>query len=256
MNAQTYLNQKFMTEPSDIKPERVIRVGPDQVTVTDNEVVIETKHEMPDWEVQTMNTPAIYFEDKKYLLVEKGEARRPYLIRYVLQPWPAGKTANARVFHTYDAAAVAERDSSRRGEVLNEAGWACLLPFYPFLGLLWSGTQQRLVRFGYLPRTITGISIFTIFGLMLSQGAFIAMLLIASARSGKMMIGGMIRAFMNQNYLQIGSANVPVAVFDVLLGFVFLADVCMRYSHYLREDQWCGGFFEWLVPQSLRKNKY
>jgi len=90
---------------------------------------------------------------------------------------------------------------------------------------------------------------------MLSQGAFIAMLLIASARSGKMMIGGMIRAFMNQNYLQIGSANVPVAVFDVLLGLAFLADVCMRYSHYLREDQWCGGFFEWLVPQFLRRNK-
>jgi hypothetical protein len=210
---------------------------------------------MPDWKVQMMNAPAIYFEDKKYLLVEKGEGRPPYSIRYVLRPWPEGKPANAKIFHTYDAEAVSERDSSRRGEALNEVVWACLLPLYPFLGLLWSGTQQRLVRFGYLPRTITGISIFTIFGLMLAQGAFIALLLIASARSGKMMIGGMIRAFMDQNYLQIGSANVPVAVFDVLLGLAFLADVCMRYSHYLREDQWCGGFFEWLVPQFLRRNK-
>jgi hypothetical protein len=226
------------------------------VTVTDNEVVIETKHEMPDWVVQTLNAPVIYFEDKKYLLVEKGEAQRPYSIRYVLRPWPAGKTANAKVFHTYDAEAVAERDSSRRGEVLNEVVWACLLPFYPFPGLLWSGAQQRLVRFGYLPRTITGIPIMVTFGLMLSQGAFIALLLIASARSGKIMIGGMIRAFMDRNYLPIGSVSVPVAVFDVLLGLLFLADMSMRYSHYLREDQWCGGFFEWLVPQSLHKNKF
>ncbi|MGA3283861.1 MAG: hypothetical protein ABSD57_05315 [Verrucomicrobiota bacterium] len=244
-----------MPEQPETKQERVIRIGPDQVTVTDDEVVIETKHEMPDWKVQDLNTPAIYFEDKKYLLADKGAAQSPYSIRYVLRPWPAGKTANAKIFHTYDAKAVAERDSARRGEALNGVVWACLLPLYPFLGLLWSGTQQRLVRFGYLPRTITGISIFTIFGLMLAQGAFMALLLNASARSGKMMIGGMLRAFVEQNYLQIGPVSIPIGVFDVLLGFLFLADVCMRYSHYLREDQWTGGFFEWLVPRSLRRNR-
>ena len=244
-----------MPTQTEMKPERVIRVGPDRVTVTDNEVVIESKYEMPDWTVQTMNTPAIYFEDKKYLLAEKGAASPPYSVRYILRPWPDGKAANARVFHTYDAAVVAERDSSRRGEAFSEVGWACLLPLYPFLGLLWSGAQQRLVRFGYLPRTITGISIMANFGLMLAQGAFMSLLLFASARSGKMMIGGMLRAFMNQNYLQIGSVNIPVAFLDVLIGLVLLADVSMRYSHFLREDQWYGGFFEWLVPRSLRRNK-
>jgi hypothetical protein len=244
-----------MPEPSNTNSERVIQVGPDRVTVTDDEVVIESKHEMPDWKVQGSNAPAIYFEDKKYLLADKGTAQTPYTVRYVLQPWPEGKIANARIFHTYDAEAVAERDSSRRGEVLNEVVWVCLLPLYPFLGLLWSGTQQRLVRFGYVPRTITGISIFTIFGLMLAQGAFGALLLNASARSGKMMIGGMIRAIVEQNYLQIGSISIPIAFFDVSLGLAFLADVGMRYTHYLREDQWTGGFLEWLVPQSLRRNK-
>ena len=245
-----------MLEPNQPKNERVIHVGPDQVTVTDNEVVIEMKHEMPDWTVQTLNAPAIYFEEQKYLLVEKGNARQPYAVCYVLRPWPAGKTANAKVFHTYDAASVAERDAARRGEIINDAIWACLLPFYPFLGLLWSGTQHRLVRFGYLPRTITGISIMVNFCLVMTQGAFIALLLTASARSGKMMIGGVIRAFMDQNYIHFGSASVPVATFDILLGLMLLADVCMRYSHYLREDQWCGGFFEWLVPQSLRRNRF
>ena len=244
-----------MSEQTETKNERVVRIGPDQVTVTDHEVVIEARHQMPDWKVQTLNAPAIYFEDRKYMLTEEGRANPPYSLRYVLRPWPDGKIANPRLFHTYDKGAVAERDSSRRGEVLNEVAWACLLPFYPFLGLLWSGAQQRLVRFGYLPRTITGISIFAIFSLMLAQGAFVALLLNASARSGNMMIGGMIRAVWGQNYLHIGSISIPVAAFDVLLGFAFLADVAIRYSHYLREDQWTGGFLEWLVPKFLRQKR-
>lgn len=244
-----------MSEQTATKNERVIRIGPDQVTVTDNEVVIETKHEMPDWKVQTLNAPAIYFEDKKYLLMEQGEAKPPYAVRYVLQTWPEGKTQNARLFHTYNAEAVVERDSERRGEVLNEIVWICLLPLYPLLGMLWSRTQQRLHRFGYLPRTITGLSIFMTFGLLLTQGVFIALLLQASVRSGSMMIGGMLRTIVGQNYLELSSVSIPVAVFDVLLGLALMADVAVRYSQYLRDDQWTGGFLEWLVPRSLRKKQ-
>ena len=249
--------KKFMQEQmetqKEIQQERNFRIGPDQVTVTDNEVVIETKYEMPDWEVRTFQVPAIYFEEKKYLLADKGEARPPYSIRYVLRPWPAGKVANAKVFHAYNAETVAERDAARRGESFNEVMWICLLPLYPVLGLFWSGVQQRLHRFGYLPRTITGLSIFTVFGLMLTQGAFIALMLQASARSGNMMIGGFIRAIVNQNFIQIGSFNIPVAIFDILMALAFMADVGIRYSHYLRDDQWAGGFLEWLVPKSPRK---
>jgi len=28
-----------------------------------------------------------------------------------------------------------------------------------------------------------------------------------------------------------------------------VGDVLMRYSHYLRDDQWAGGFLEWLRPR-------
>ena len=105
-----------MPEQPETNKERKIRIGPDQVTVTDNEVVIEARHEMPEWEVRILNSPAIYFEDKKYLLVEKGEAQPPYSIRYVLRPWPEGKIANPKLFHTYDAETVAERIvPARRG---------------------------------------------------------------------------------------------------------------------------------------------
>ncbi len=242
-----------MPEQPETKKERKIRIGPDQVTVTDNEVVIEARHEMPEWEVRTLNAPAIYFEDHKYLLVEKGEAQPPYSIRYVLRPWPEGKIQNAKLFHNYDAEAVAERDSSRRGEVFNEVMWICLLPLYPFLGMLSSGAQQRLVRFGYLPRTITGLSIFMSFVMVLLQGVFVVVTINASMRLGKMMVGGILGAMMGPAPLHIGPVSIPVCILDGLLALAFLADLGIRYTHYLRDDQWTGGFLEWLMPQSLRR---
>ena len=42
-----------MPEQPETNKERKIRIGPDQVTVTDNEVVIEARHEMPEWEVRS-----------------------------------------------------------------------------------------------------------------------------------------------------------------------------------------------------------
>ena len=235
--------------------QQVVRIGPDQVTISDAEVVIETKHETADWEVRSHNAPAIYFREKKYLLVDKGEAKLPYKIRYVLRPWPPGKIPNPKMFLSYGEDSVAERDSSRRGEALNEVIWVCLLPLYPFLGLLWSGAQQRLVRFGYVPRTITGLSIFTSFGLLLMQGVFVVVTINASMRLQKMMVGGIIGAMTGQDSLHLGPVGIPIFLIDGTLALACLADLCVRYSNYLREDQWTGGFLEWLVPPSRRANK-
>jgi len=53
---------------------------------------------------------------------------------------------------------------------------------------------------------------------------------------------------------QIGPDQViPIALLDSVLLLAFLADVPVRYAHYLREEEWAGGFLEWMVPWSLRK---
>lgn len=244
-----------MTPEASESNQQVIRIGPDRVTISDTGVVIEAKHETADWEVRNTNAPAIYFREKKYLLVEKGEAQLPYKVRYVLRPWPAGKIPNPKMFLAYGEDSVAERDSSRRGEALNEVMWVCLLPLYPFLGLLWSGAQQRLVRFGYVPRTITGLSIFTSFGMVLMQGVFVVVTINASMRLQKMMVGGIFMALSGQDSLHLGLVRIPMFLLDALLFISCVADVCVRYSHYLREDQWIGGFLEWLVPPSRRETK-
>jgi len=116
------------------------------------------------------------------------------------------------------------------------------------------GAQERLVRCGFIPRSLTGISIFMTFCLFFGQAVMFAIMINGSARSGKMMIGGMITALSGHNFMSLGGMNFPVGAFDGLLLLALVADAAMRYTHYLREDQWTGGFLEWLVPKPSRKD--
>jgi hypothetical protein len=237
----------------DAKEVKVVRIGPDRVTITAEKVTIEARHELPDWEVREFDMVPIYFEDKKHFLSDKRKAKPPYALRYVLKPWPEGQHTSARRFHTYDAGVVAERDSNRRAGMRDELMRCFLLPLYPFLGLLWSGMQNRLGRFGFVARSITGTSIFTVFGLLFAQGVFAVVMISTSLRIGKIMLGGMIRALANGDHFQIGPISIPIMLLDSLLIVAFLADVLIRYSNYLRDDEWVGGFLEWIVPRRFRR---
>lgn len=235
--------------------ERTVEMGPDRVIVTDDLVTIDAKNEMPDWKVRAFKVVPIYFEDKKYYLAEKRKGERPYAIRYVLKPWVEGEFDSAAIFHTYDAETVAQRDSSRRSEAQGEVLRAFLLLLYPFLGLLWSRTQQRLPRLGFVPRTITSISIFTVFCLFFAQGVFLLISLQTSARSGVVVIGGMIRQFSGRDHLQIGSVGIPLNIFDIVISVAMLLDVIVRYAKYLQDDDWSGGFLEWIFRRSARSTE-
>ena len=237
------------------KTDRIIQIGPDRVTIREQEVVIEARHTMPDWEVRELNPVPIYFDDKKYFLIEQRKAGPPYRMRYLLQPWPDGHFSNTKLFHTYDEEAVQEREANHRTYKKDEGIRAALLPFYPFLGLLWSGTQDRLVRFGFIPHAITGVSVFTCFCLLFVDAVFTSIMVNASARTGKMMIGGPLRILVGRDYLSLGPVAVPVWLLDGLILLALLLDVPARCTHYLRDPDWAGGFLEWLVPAAWRKKK-
>ena len=71
-----------------------------------------------------------------------------------------------------------------------------------------------------------------------------------------MMIGGLVRGLLNQDYLRLGPLALPVWTLDSLLLLALLVDVPVRFSLHLRESEWAGGFLEWLVPTKWRgKNK-
>lgn len=235
------------------EPQRTFEVGGDRVTISDKETVIEAKHPIPDWEIREINHVPVYVEEKKYYLVEKRKGEPPYAVRYLLKPWPEYQATNATNFLTFDIEIIKAREAEIRENHVQELGRAFLMPFYPLLGMLWSGTQTRLTRFGFLPHAMSGFSIFTLFSLFFGQGIFTIIMLNGSLRTGKIMIGGFLRAIAPGDHLQIGPVAVPVMVLDILMDVVLLADVIVRYSHYLRDDQWCGGFMEWLKPRSRQK---
>ena len=245
-----------MEEISEQKPERVLQIGPDRVTLRVSEVLIEAKHEMTDWEVRELNPAPIYFEDKKYFLIEKRRSDPPYNVRYLLSPWPADESAGTKLFFTYDAETVAEREANYRLGKRDEAVRLGLLPLYPLLGLLWSGTQQRLTRFGFVPRAITSASIFIVFCLLFAQGVFACVMINTSLRSGKLMVGGIIRAMVPADHFHIGPISIPVMLIDCLLLVAFIADVLARYSRFLHEDQWSGGFLEWLFRRKANTLRF
>jgi hypothetical protein len=242
-----------MDEISEPKPERVLQIGPDRVAFEGENVVIEARHEMPDWEVRELNPAPVYFEDKKYFLIEKRRANPPFAVRYLLSPWPIDQTAGTKLFYTYDAEIVAEREANHRLGNRDEIVRLGLLPFYPFLGLLWSGTQQRLTRFGFIPRAITSASIFVVFILLFAEGVFACVMINTSMRSGKLMVGGIVRAMLPDDHIHLGPIAIPVMLIDTLLLLSFVADVLARYSRFLHEDQWSGGFLEWLFRRKANR---
>src|SRR5580765_8038661 len=103
---------------------KVIQVGPDRVTIKENEVIIDAKHRMEEWKVREMNPWPVYFNDNKYNLIQCRKAEKPYAVSYVLVPWPANLTTTAKGLYTYDMEAVDERAATRRSGQMDDLGKA------------------------------------------------------------------------------------------------------------------------------------
>src|SRR5690242_7562707 len=97
-------------------PTSVIRVGADRVTIRGEEIIIDARRRFADWQVRELNPVPIYFQERKYLMVQSSRGHAPFAARYVLKQWPENLISNSTRFHTYDEAVVAERDTGSRGE--------------------------------------------------------------------------------------------------------------------------------------------
>src|SRR5262245_16798374 len=244
--------QETNPNPSSV----AVQVGPDLLTITGNQITIDALHEMPDWQVREFARVPVYVGERKYFLREKTPGQKPYAMRYLLEVWPADHKEPNNSFLVYDEEAVAEREASFKSGRVDDIGRCVLILFYPLLGMLWSRTKEKMMRFGFVPRSITGVSIFTTFGLMLLQAVFAKVLIFTSLRTGNIVLGGMIRAFANTDYLNLGLFQVRLLWFDIAL-FVFLfLDVIIRYSQHLRDVEVGWGFMEWITCIFPKKKSY
>ena len=212
----------------------VVQVGTDRVCIGTEGVVIEARERM-DWPVREFCRTPVYFEGRKYFVRNSGEAVAPYVRRYELWPWPADQPEQTTRMVIYDAAYVAERDATARARRGGDWWHLILLPFFPFLGLCWSGFKNRVLqKAGFEPRSITSASIALVFNLFIIEGIFVGWL-----RMGLLMW-----------FLQ--SANLRAV--DLVLTGLLLADTVVRYSQHLQSDvdrPW--GFCEWLWPRKRKK---
>jgi hypothetical protein len=230
-----------------------LQVGPDRVIINEGEVIIDALHAMPDWQIREFCRIPIRFQNQRFYLAKREPGEKPYAARYRLAPWgDSGLTRSAELF--YDEQSVAERENDLKTDQHDAATRVILLLFYPFLGLLWSKTKEKLVRFGFVPRTITGISIMAAFCILLLDGIFVKMLMVRSLRSGELTIGGLIRAFYGEDYMDFGAFRVRVLWLDCVLLACLIFDVIIRYSQHLGEAEAPWGFMEWItVPFKPRK---
>jgi len=220
--------------------QQTLWVGKDHLTITDQFVFIDAAEEIPDWQVREFQRMPIFLGDFKFFLRGKLAATAPFAIRYVLERWPEDAHFDAApISFTYDEQFVLERDAEKARRDKYEKLGRTLMPFYPLLGFLWSGTKNRLIPAGFIPRSVTGVSIFTCVCLMLLQGTFI-----------RMRLGLFKFLFGNVNTLEFG-----LLVADYALLGLMLLDAVIRFDQHIRHSEtdrpW--GFCEWITAPFRRK---
>jgi len=209
-----------------------LRVGSDKVLWFGESVLIHATREMPDWQVREFCKIPIYFDGRKYYLKKKLRLERPYAMSYELDPWPEDLHEESNLDITYDAQYVAQRDQLIQSDKRNDLGRALLLPFFPFLGFLWSGFKDRkLERFGLSPVSMTTASVLLEFALVVIEVIFLFIF--------------------HYGFAQV-VLGLSTSRFDFTLFVLLLVDMIARADQVLRGVDPPAGFLEWLVNIIVR----
>jgi hypothetical protein len=146
-------------------------VGPDQVFVEGDAIVILARREIRDWQVHEFARQAIFFQGNKYVLRRRVHVRPPFAFRYELSPWPVDYREPLRESFAYDEAFVRERDWHAGQERVHVLAWYVLVPLSPVLGFCWSRFKERVLQpVGFPPASITSASTLFTFLVVIAYG--------------------------------------------------------------------------------------
>jgi hypothetical protein len=81
----------------------------------------------------------------------------------------------------------------------------------------------------------------------------VAITINATARAGKMMIGGLVRSLFSNDAIHVGPVYIPIIYLDVLLTSALIMDLLIRYGYYLHDHEWAGGFLEWIIRRPKKE---
>ena len=219
-------------QPPPQADQQTLWVGKDHLTITEDFVVIDAAQEILDWQVREFQRMPIFLGDFKFFLRQKVKGEAPFAMRYILQRWPEDAAFDsAPCSFTYDEQFVAERDADHARNERYEKLGRILICLYPLLGFLWSGTKKKLVPAGFIPRSITGVSIFTCICLLLLQGTFM-----------RMRIGFITLIFGNLSRL-----NFELLIADYALFGLMVLDIIFRFDQHIKNVEYPWGFCEWVT---------
>jgi hypothetical protein len=207
-------------------------VGSDRVSADGSRLVVESRADMPGWEVRPFRRAAIVHRGARWFVAAKERERGRF--RYVLEPWDDERGDIDGGVIEYDEEYVAARDGASRARAAASGVRALLLPFYPVIGLLPGSTKRRLAdSFGISEELATAQSI-----VLEASLALMAM--------GMMTISSFTRVYGGA----FGVDSIPWLSNIPGKGFALIAllvpDVVMRYAKILGESQHQYGFWEWL----------
>lgn len=207
-----------------VDSEVITRIGPDEVVMSDEGVVILSPTDM-NWPIREFCRAPIWYREEKYYLHDKRFETARQLHLYDLRAWPADHTQASSEEIIYDRHYIEERDRDSADARMKNRLRRFLLPFYPLLGMLWSDYKNRvLVPIGFRPDSITRLSVFVSFNV-----AFVIWIFVA--------------------WLGYGDSAV---LWTIMITFAL--DCSIRYTqslHFDIERHW--GFLEWLWPGRWKK---
>jgi hypothetical protein len=208
------------------------RVGSDRVSIEGARLVVESRADMPGWEVRSFRRASIVYRGDRYFVAAKD--REGGRFRYTLERWDDDRGDIDGGSIEYDAHYVAARDGTARARAAASGVRALLVPFYPLIGMLPGSVKRRLAdRFGISEERATVLSVV----LEASLALMIMGLLTISNVGG---IYGRALGVESIPWLR----NVPEMGMVALM--LLVPDVLMRYAKILGESAHPYGFWEWL----------
>ena len=205
------------TYPRTIGDDRVMRRG--------EQLIVCSKVDMDEWQIQQNRKTVIFINDEAWCLVGKQYTATKE-VHYLLDPWPEHlyQIAGRRI--RYDDEYVRARNEAEKKRKIEDGFGPILFHLRAITGFLPSRVKSSLEeRFGVPARNSTFISIIVELFLFFALGAFLQICTYGSMRVPKLVV------------------YIPPLIVLVVTTFV---DLVMRYDSYLREDASPLGVFEWV----------
>jgi hypothetical protein len=202
------------------------KVGDDLVTRRGEQLVVCSKVDMDDWQIQQNRKTVIYINDETWCVVGK-EYSDTKSVRYLLDPWPEPLKEIPGRRIRYNEEYVKARNEAEERKKKEDAYSPILHHLRAFIGFLPSRVKSRIeADYGIPARSATIVSIVFELLLFFLSGAFLQIFTYGTMGAFELVV------------------FVPTFIISTL---ALLIDLVMRYRSYLREDLYPLGAFEWLI---------